>query len=278
MPDALSVRFGNKTVNDFVNMYRQNQLNLEPGFQRQSVWRMADRVKLIESILQGYPMPSVFLYKNMSDGQLRFDVIDGKQRLESILMFLGHLRGNRFSIWSELDPEAGPQEWDWRALERAQHGPRLLGYEIQTVELETDELSVVRDVFVRINSTGMRLTSAEKRHARFYTSTFLKQASKVARAFESYFIEYNILTRGQISRMKHVELVSELLASFYQRQPVNKKRALDQLIGGTPVDGRSLGRAVGEVVRALRLSAGCCRIFTQRGSLGRLISFPSATC
>lgn len=56
----------------------------------------------------------------------------------------------------------------------------VMGYKIQTVEVSGD-LSEIIDLFVRINSTGKRLTGAEKRHARFYRSEFLRQAEKVAR-------------------------------------------------------------------------------------------------
>src|SRR5450830_47808 len=55
-------------------------------FQRQSAWKERDRAKLIESILRNYPLPAIFLYRREEDGKLVYDVIDGKQRLESILM------------------------------------------------------------------------------------------------------------------------------------------------------------------------------------------------
>jgi hypothetical protein len=65
------------------DMVKHGNLNLDPGFQRQSVWNERDRAKLIESILRNYPLPAIFLYKRQEDGVLVYDVIDGKQRLES---------------------------------------------------------------------------------------------------------------------------------------------------------------------------------------------------
>jgi len=41
-----------KTIQELVSMYKDGYLNLEPGFQRDSVWTKADRVKLIDSILR----------------------------------------------------------------------------------------------------------------------------------------------------------------------------------------------------------------------------------
>jgi hypothetical protein len=83
----LDFDYGDKTIQEFVLLFRNGQLNLEPGFQRDSVWATSDRKKLIESIFQNYPIPSVFLYKRNNRGKLEYDVIDGKQRLESVLMY-----------------------------------------------------------------------------------------------------------------------------------------------------------------------------------------------
>jgi len=51
-----------RTVQDLINLYEHGKLNLNPGFQRESVWSDRDRAKLIDSILRGYPIPAIFLY------------------------------------------------------------------------------------------------------------------------------------------------------------------------------------------------------------------------
>ena len=86
---SLDFDYDSRTIQEFVHLFNARQLNLEPGFQRDSVWTLADRRKLIESLLQNYPIPSVFLYCQNENGRLRYDVIDGKQRLETVLMFQG---------------------------------------------------------------------------------------------------------------------------------------------------------------------------------------------
>ena len=59
----MMVEFGSKTILELRNLQTEGHLSLEPGFQRKSVWTMADRRKLIESVLEGYPVPSIFLYR-----------------------------------------------------------------------------------------------------------------------------------------------------------------------------------------------------------------------
>lgn len=251
---SLDFDYGDKTIQEFVLLFQDGKLNLEPGFQRDSVWTLADRKKLIESLLQNYPIPSVFLYRQSESGKLRYDVIDGKQRLETVLMFqsAGYFKGKRFAAKLRLNADESVEEWNWNKICKRGHEHRLMGYKIQTVEI-TGDLSDVIDLFVRINSTGKRLTGAEKRHARFFRSDFLKQAGRLAERKRSFFLENRILSAGQISRMKHVELVCELMSSILSKNLINKKKALDGIIGGQTADQRTLRKVIHETIRILNL-------------------------
>jgi hypothetical protein len=136
MPTSLHSEYDSKTIQDLVHLFNNNQLNLEPGFQRRSVWNDRDQRKLIESIFQNYPVPSIFLYKQSHDGRLTYDVIDGKQRLESILMFqgLGRFRGHRFSIRFPLDDMEETEDWNWNRVRRKGHEHRFMGYKRDIVK------------------------------------------------------------------------------------------------------------------------------------------------
>lgn len=171
-----------------------------------------------------------------------FDVIDGKQRIESLLMFIGALRG-RFYTRTQL-PCSDELEWiDWPLMKRRGLQHLITGYEIPVIEVD-GELGEIIEVFVRINSTGKALTRQEKRHACYYRSPFLKEASRLANRFTKYFLKNGILTAGQIDRMKHVEFVSELMLSLVQGDVLNKKTALDRVMQTNSFDGRQLRRAV----------------------------------
>jgi hypothetical protein len=220
-----------KMIQDIVGLYKGGFLNLSPGFQRESVWTNADRAKLIDSIYRNYPLPAIFLRRRQENGGvIIYDVIDGKQRIETALMFMGIIRGNRFAATLQLEPEATPERYDWRGLARKNQQGRLLGYNFRTIEIDGDELSDIIDLFVRLNSTGKALTSAEKRNARYYDSDFLKAAAKLSDKFLDYFLKNKILSRVQITRMKHVELMCELMASVQKGDVINRKAALDQIM------------------------------------------------
>ena len=219
-----------KPVQDLLNLYKDGKLNLNPGFQRDSVWTAKDRKKLIDSILRNYPLPAIFLYRRAENGNLIYDVIDGKQRLETIFKFIGVLRGGRFKVKIQLEENGDPKEVDWNYLKKSNNQISIIGYQIYTIEVDGD-LSNIIDLFVRINSTGKALTSAEKRHANYYNSHFLKTASSIAKRYENYFTKTGILSAGQITRMKQVELICEIMLSIGQEDVINKKAALDKIMG-----------------------------------------------
>lgn len=65
------------------------EMDLNPSYQRADVWPTADAQLLIESVLRGIPLPSVILLqRNTVDGD-RYEIVDGKQRLTSLLRFTG---------------------------------------------------------------------------------------------------------------------------------------------------------------------------------------------
>jgi hypothetical protein len=246
---AITHKTTTKSILDLQNLYENDHLNLEPGFQRQSVWGERDRAKLIDSILRNYPLPAIFLYKRHEGGNLVFDVIDGKQRLESVFMFTGAMRG-RYNTRTQL-PASETLDWvDWKLLRRKGLQHLVTGYEIPVIEVD-GEFGEMIEVFVRINSTGKALTQQERRHARYYDSLFLKEASHLANRFENYFRANGIFSVGQLSRMKHVELMCELMLSLERGDVLNKKAALDQVMKTRPIDGRQLGKASRMVTTAL---------------------------
>ena len=225
-----------RTVQDISNLYQsrtsqgERHLNLSPGFQRDSVWTWGDRQKLIDSIIRNYPLPAIFLYRREENGEIIYDVIDGKQRLESILMFMGLMRGQRY--WAKIHmPGDNEKDWvNWKSLCKQSKQHLITGYRLRTIEVDGDGSDII-DLFIRINSTGKALTAAEKRHAKYYeNSELLLRASKLASRYERYLREQKIISAGQITRMKHVELMCELMVSIYQGDVINKKLAVDSMM------------------------------------------------
>lgn len=253
MSEPLRYEYGDKTILELQNLQEHGHMNLEPGFQRKSVWTERDRRKLIESVLEGYPIPSIFLYRREEDGIPVYDVIDGKQRLESIFMFT-QTRGFKhsgFQVRFRFDGEEGTDWYGWRDLRHTERQSRVLTYKIQTVEVSGDFGDIV-DLFVRINSTGKALTSSEVRHARYFRTDFLKQAERMARRTRAFLSRHQIIKASQVSRMKDVELICELIASIANEGPIDRKAAVDRAVGGA-VNQATLRRITREYQTVIRV-------------------------
>lgn len=242
-----------KTVLDLVNLHGHGALELSPAFQRDSVWTLTDRKKLIDTVVRNYPIPAIFLYRYSDEGQLRYAVIDGKQRLETLLGFLGHLRGKAFEAKIEVPGMQGLQKVSARTLKKdGRHfsplSKEILGYKVPVIEVE-GELSDVMELFVRLNSTGKPLTQQEKRKAKYSGSDLLVQASILANKVEKQWSAAGVISDHQIARMKHIELAAELILSVHQGDVINKKAAIDRVMSTSTIRKDHLKKASDKVLR-----------------------------
>ena len=71
----------------YFDKQRKGQLDTKPIYQREYVIDKKKASKLIESVILGIPIPSVFLCEE-NDGSL--SVIDGQQRLTSFIKYLNN--------------------------------------------------------------------------------------------------------------------------------------------------------------------------------------------
>ncbi len=77
------------TIGEIASMYSSNELNILPEFQRLFRWSEDRKSNFIESILIGIPIPPAFAYENDNG---TWELIDGLQRISTILEFMGILR------------------------------------------------------------------------------------------------------------------------------------------------------------------------------------------
>jgi len=82
--DAYQMSFG-----EVVNLYQDQDLIINPEFQRLFRWTNFQKSRLIESILLGIPIPPIFVYET-PDG--KWELVDGLQRISTVLEFIGVLR------------------------------------------------------------------------------------------------------------------------------------------------------------------------------------------
>jgi hypothetical protein len=74
------------TAETIISQLRKKNIDLSPQFQRRDAWSNSKKSKFIESLILGMPVPPIILAER-KDKKNSYIVIDGKQRLLSIMQF-----------------------------------------------------------------------------------------------------------------------------------------------------------------------------------------------
>lgn len=211
------------SISDFWKWYESEEIVLEPKFQRRNVWNEKARAYLIDTILEGKPIPKLIIRQriNLDTGRTILEVVDGQQRLRSIFAFLED--GLRLKTTANEE---------YKGLLFSQL-PRRIQREFLEYELSVDLLTnasdeEVFDIFARINSYAVLLNQQERLNGQFF-GEFKKTAYDLAKEFHTFWKENRILSDRAILRMKDAEIISDLLIAMIDgNQP---KRAMKQYYG-----------------------------------------------
>jgi uncharacterized protein with ParB-like and HNH nuclease domain len=82
--DGYDISFG-----ELVSLYEKKELIVQPEYQRLFRWQPTQKTRFIESLLLNIPIPPIFVF---SDKQGRWELVDGLQRVSTVLEFMGKLR------------------------------------------------------------------------------------------------------------------------------------------------------------------------------------------
>jgi hypothetical protein len=160
------------SIGELMNLYRDGELDLHPEFQRFFRWKDTQKSRLIESVLLGIPMPSIFVSQR-TDGV--WDVIDGLQRLSTIFEFAGELKDEtglpigapsllktRYlpslegKYWNDANPQNSLTDGQRRIIKRAK-------LDIKIIKSESSDSSKY-ELFQRLNTGGTTASDQEVRN------------------------------------------------------------------------------------------------------------------
>ncbi|QUJ68259.1 DUF262 domain-containing protein [Photobacterium sp. GJ3] len=72
---------------EIINLYKDGDIKISPEYQRLFRWDLERQTQFIESLILNIPVPTLFFY---IDDEGRQEVIDGLQRISSIIRFFAH--------------------------------------------------------------------------------------------------------------------------------------------------------------------------------------------
>lgn len=161
------------SVQTVYTWYRESKLLVNRRYQRKLVWTLEEKQKLIESLMKKYPVPAILLAeKDGSPGT--FEIIDGLQRLHSIVSFIEHsfplIDDRFFNVDHFPTAKTAASEGAFAIVKSAKtvtpkEVSTILDYSLALSVMRNATDDEVNDVFDRINTYGHRLSDQERRQS-----------------------------------------------------------------------------------------------------------------
>lgn len=208
------------SIGEIISMYNDGDLEVHPEFQRFFRWSLLQKTKLIESFLLNIPVPPIFVSQR-PDGV--WDVVDGLQRLSTILQFVGvykdenneqvkplvlqktrllpSLEGKTYE--NKEKPESGFTDAERRYFKRSKISFNILNKE--------SDPSSKYELFQRLNTGGTSLSDQEVRNCLMVMTDAVKyRLLKDLSEYEPFKQTINISDRDKAERYD-MELVTRFI-------------------------------------------------------------------
>jgi hypothetical protein len=202
------------SIGELVNLYKDDELDIHPEFQRVFRWSIQQKSRLIESLLLGIPLPPIYVAVNEAGV---WEVIDGVQRLSTIFEFMGELRGPASEESDDIVLKRP------LVLEGTKHLPNLervvfekldktLKLEFKRTRLDVKILerdgssSGKFDLFERLNTYGAVLSPQELRNCVLVSLNPDLYRSLKSLAADPHFVACTLLSDLQLSERYDMDL------------------------------------------------------------------------
>lgn len=163
------------SLGEIASMYKSNELVIDPNYQRLYRWEESQRTRFIESLLLGIPIPPIFVFQRDTGV---WELIDGLQRICTVLQFMGDLRHPEGGMYEPLELEGtnhlpSLDGIKWRAAD--DHDENFLDtatqleikrarVRVEILRKESDE-DAKFELFQRLNTGGTKLSEQEVRNS-----------------------------------------------------------------------------------------------------------------
>ena len=221
------------SLGELINLYKDEELVIDPVFQRLFRWEDERKTRFIESIILGIPVPPIFVYQ---DENGVWELIDGLQRISTVLQLTGDLKGERADQLGPLIlngtqflPSLYGKQWKESAPEAGDGLGQTLQIEIKRARIRVEILKSESDItakfelFQRLNTGGAELTPQEVRNS---------IAVSINRAFYDWLTQHAnypefVHTTNQTNTALESQTGVELALRFFAFRSVPYQAGLD---------------------------------------------------
>lgn len=202
----------------FKKTNENGELDVKPPFQRNPVWVTRQKGYLIDTILNGFPIPEIYMQETIDgSGNSKYIIVDGQQRIRAILEFIE----GKYSMDEKDSPNFSDMSFDDLSAEQKQE---IFQYNFVVRILPPIPDVELREIFQRLNKNVVALNKQELRQATYW-GPFIKTMNQLSN--KDAWTKIDVFTANDIRRMIDVEYISELsIAVLHGLQ--NKKDNLDK--------------------------------------------------
>jgi uncharacterized protein with ParB-like and HNH nuclease domain len=199
---------------DLYRMCKQDVLDIQPDFQRNVVWTNPSRTRFIDSLIKQLPIPSMCFsldYKTQ-----RWQVIDGLQRISTIIAFLGDENWT-LSKLDDIDQSiSGQPVRNFRLRDNilSKYYDRVQNLTLPITVIRCDQSKISHNnylftIFHRLNTGGMKLNNQEIRNC-IFSGSFNQLLRKLSK--DKVWIDVNKHRGTRNTRMQFEELALRFFA------------------------------------------------------------------
>jgi len=218
MPNQIKPSVTNPTIADIYEKIEDGKLDLSPDFQRKFVWTHEHQEQFLDTILNGYPFPEIYVCQGKVDTKkLRTSqkVIDGQQRLTTIKNYVEDGFEKPLRIVKPFENLNEEEREDF------------LAYQIVVRDIGKVDDSLVREIFRRINLTKFKLEDIEIHNA-IYDGKFIQTAKELSEEIE--LEDFGVFHDSEFTRMADVHFFLQVMSTLERGGYYHRDNELEKCV------------------------------------------------
>ena len=204
---SLQPKITGNSIERCYEQYIENYFLVNRRYQRKLVWTISEKQAFIDSLINGYPVPSFLFASSTHKGQKCQEIIDGMQRLDAVFSFIENAYATTDGYYFDLSATAiTKQLLDNKQLTQKEpilnrtSSVSIASYELPFSIYEESSPDIIDEVFRRINANGKHLSRQEIRQAGA-TSEFSQLVRELATKLRGDVSHDDILLLSKMSEI-----------------------------------------------------------------------------
>ena len=212
------------SILDITRLLETGELSIQPKYQRRrTAWPVNAKTALLDTIMNNFPLPPIYLRDYVDDsGKRKKEIIDGQQRISTIVEFYR----NEFLLAKNIYDE----EFYGRNFNSLPSEEQLMieDFEVSFISIRGASDSDIVSIFSRLNSYSAPLNSQEKLNS-IYAGEIKTLIYELASEYNTFWIDFKILTPVIIARMADASLVSDILYTIIYGMKSANARLIEKM-------------------------------------------------